>query len=151
MFHDRKWSIIHFHDQSLMTRSHDHKLIDIFYKDPYNTNISAIALGMYCMYRYILETGHITVNIIMSVIMFQADSRFAPSLWEKSLLCNDVSHWWGVSLESDLMLWLLFLVMAILSEKAISWWRNHRWIPLTKASDEEFWWFLWSVPEQTIE
>ena len=25
----------------------------------------------------------------------------------------------------------------------------HRWIPLTKASDGEFWCLLWSVPEQT--
>ena len=27
---------------------------------------------------------------------------------------------------------------------------GHRWIPLTKASDQELWCFLWSVPEQTI-
>ena len=26
-----------------------------------------------------------------------------------------------------------------------------RWIPLTKASDAEFWWFLWSASEQTVE
>ena len=28
---------------------------------------------------------------------------------------------------------------------------GHRWIPLTKASDEELSYFLWSVPEQTVE
>ena len=28
---------------------------------------------------------------------------------------------------------------------------GHRWIPLTKASDAELWYFLWSVPEQTAE
>ena len=28
---------------------------------------------------------------------------------------------------------------------------RHRWIPLTKASDMELWWFLWSVPEQMVE
>ena len=28
---------------------------------------------------------------------------------------------------------------------------SHRWIPLTKASDAELWYFLWSVPEQTVE
>ena len=27
---------------------------------------------------------------------------------------------------------------------------GHRWIPLTKASDAELWYFLWSKPEQTI-
>ena len=28
---------------------------------------------------------------------------------------------------------------------------GHRWIPLTKASDAELWYFLWSAPEQTVE
>ena len=27
----------------------------------------------------------------------------------------------------------------------------HRWIPRTKASDAELWWFLWSAPEPTVE
>ena len=29
-----------------------------------------------------------------------ADYRFAPCQWETALLCNDVSHWLGASLES---------------------------------------------------
>ena len=28
---------------------------------------------------------------------------------------------------------------------------GHLWISLTKSSDAELWWFLWSTPEQTIE
>ena len=32
----------------------------------------------------------------------RADSRFAPSQWETALLCNDISHWLGASLESAL-------------------------------------------------
>ena len=28
---------------------------------------------------------------------------------------------------------------------------GHRWIPLTKPSDAELWYFLWSAPEQTVE
>ena len=28
---------------------------------------------------------------------------------------------------------------------------DHRWIPLTKASDAELWCFLWSAPESTVE
>ena len=32
----------------------------------------------------------------------RADSRLAPSQWETALLCNDVSHWLGASLESAL-------------------------------------------------
>ena len=35
-------------------------------------------------------------------IFHRADSRFAPSQWETMLLCNDVSHWLGASLESSL-------------------------------------------------
>ena len=34
----------------------------------------------------------------------QADFRFAPSQWETALLCNDVSHWLGATLESALHL-----------------------------------------------
>ena len=29
--------------------------------------------------------------------------------------------------------------------------KGHQWIPLTKASDVELWWFLWSAPEQMVE
>ena len=32
----------------------------------------------------------------------KADSRFAPSQWETALLCNNISHWLGASLESAL-------------------------------------------------
>ena len=28
---------------------------------------------------------------------------------------------------------------------------GHRWIPRTKASDAELWWFLWSAPEEAVE
>ena len=28
---------------------------------------------------------------------------------------------------------------------------GHRWIPLTKASDAELWYFLWFVREQTVQ
>ena len=32
----------------------------------------------------------------------RADSRFALSQWETALPCNDVSHWLGANLDSDL-------------------------------------------------
>ena len=32
----------------------------------------------------------------------RAEYRFAPNQWETALLCNDVSHWPGTSLESAL-------------------------------------------------
>ena len=28
---------------------------------------------------------------------------------------------------------------------------GHWWLPRTKASDTELWYFLWSVPEQTVQ
>ena len=28
---------------------------------------------------------------------------------------------------------------------------GYRWIPLTKASDAQLWFFLWSAPELTVE
>ena len=37
------------------------------------------------------------------ICLYRADSRFAPSQWETVLLCNDVSHWLGASLESALL------------------------------------------------
>ena len=41
---------------------------------------------------------------MQNISLFRADSRFAPSQWEMVLLCNDVSHWLGASLESALLL-----------------------------------------------
>ena len=53
-------------------------------------------------------------NGLMSCVN-RADSRFVPSRWETGLLCNDISHWLGASLESTLL----------------------------EALDRR-WWFLWS-------
>ena len=52
----------------------------------------------------LLETVEISRN--QAIYMFRADSRFVPSQWEMALLCNDVSHWLGASLE--LALYVLF-------------------------------------------
>ena len=46
-------------------------------------------------------------------LILRADSRFAPSQWETLLLCDDVSHWLGASLESAMIivcLWELVIV-----------------------------------------
>ena len=42
------------------------------------------------------ETSHVSMNMAN----IRADSKFASSQWETALLCNDVSHWLGISLES---------------------------------------------------
>ena len=45
----------------------------------------------------------------------RAGSRLAPSRWEMALLCNDVSHWLGASLEAALgMIWQLISRIHIL-------------------------------------
>ena len=36
-------------------------------------------------------------------ILPRDDSKLAPSQWEMALLCNDISHWLGASLESALL------------------------------------------------
>ena len=43
------------------------------------------------------------------VIIFRADSGFAPSQWEMVSLCNNISHWLDASLESALKLILQYL------------------------------------------
>ena len=40
-------------------------------------------------------------NVIFC-IYFSADYMFAPSQWDMALLCNGVSHWLGINLESAL-------------------------------------------------
>ena len=85
---------------------------------------------------------------------YSDDSRFAPSQWETSLHCNDVSHWLGASLESALLLWHYVSAMAsrIISNSTVClpclqerkhqnphYWpfardnNGHRWISLTKG------------------
>ena len=39
-----------------------------------------------------------------------------------------------------------FMLLALVMEST-----GHSWIPFTKASDAELWWFLLFVPEQTVE
>ena len=42
------------------------------------------------------------IPVLVRQDLYRADSRFAPSQWEMALLCNDVSHLLGASLESTL-------------------------------------------------
>ena len=41
------------------------------------------------------------------LLYHSADSRLAPSQWQTALLCNDISHWLGASLESAMYQMLL--------------------------------------------
>ena len=45
-------------------------------------------------------------GILVVLVIFKADFRFAASHWETDLHCNNVSHWLGASLESALVFML---------------------------------------------
>ena len=54
-------------------------------------------------------------------IIYRTDPRFAPSQWETVLLCNDVSHWLGASLESILNLCVMSRLQPV---------NKHTWHPV---------------------
>ena len=59
------------------------------------------------MLLYINKPWDTEFNVALNTRLYcRDDSRFAPSQWETPLLCNNVSHWLGASLESGLILWL---------------------------------------------
>ena len=74
------------------------------------------------VYSLLESQAHLKkMPVPVSIIhVYRADSRFAPSQWETSLLCNDVSHWLSASLESALIYlsrlthWTLINVLSIL-------------------------------------
>ena len=68
-------------------------------------NLKKMLAWSQCVNQYMY---HITWHVI------RADSRFAPSQWEKALLSNSVSHWLGASLESALC--YDFYLVSFLSE-----------------------------------
>ena len=62
-------------------------------------------LGNIVMYLYLHHSSRMKSYRLLrfcSSARLRADYRFAPSQWETALLCNNVSHWLGASLESAL-------------------------------------------------
>ena len=69
-----------------------------------------------------MKTSHIKYSYLHYLscqpsIYYKADSRLAPSQWETSLLCNDISHWLGTNLDSvyiavrvDMLSWYHYVV-----------------------------------------
>ena len=74
-------------------------------------------------------------------ILSRADSRLAPSQWETALLCNDVSHWLGTSLETALI--VNCTLMSIFSKICIK--IQTFFFPLTKRhlKMSAKWWPYW--------
>ena len=60
---------------------------------------------------HVVHTGYF---ILINGKSYRADSMFAPSQWEMALLCNDVSHWLGSSLESALIIRIISTKIFIL-------------------------------------
>ena len=57
----------------------------------------------FILYSYLNCTCLCANKYYIYIYMYlRAQSGFAPSQWETVLLCNDVSHWLGVSLKSAL-------------------------------------------------
>ena len=76
--------------------------LGIFFLDKHDQASSHSALNLWMVPR---NHYHKNAPVILLwpwgiLIKYWADSRFVPSQWETALLCNDVSHWLGVSLES---------------------------------------------------
>ena len=51
----------------------------------------------------------------------RADSGFATSQWERVLLCNDVSHWLGASLEPALFVCVIVVTWFVFKLKLTYW------------------------------
>ena len=77
---------------------HSLEYIKIIYHDHGSDTVQA-SVKYWCF--AVLCGRCITDSIFCEIsACFRADFRFAPSQWETALLCNDVSHWLGASLES---------------------------------------------------
>ena len=63
-----------------------------------------LRLARVLCFCYLLETSVWLLGTWVACLLgtCKADSMFAPSQWETALLCNDVPHWLGASLESAL-------------------------------------------------
>ena len=91
--------------------------------------------------------------------LYSADSRFAPSQLETALLCNDVSHWLGASLESTLRLRCIAPVYPYTLwrhgletfQTLLTLCEGNQPMTLQRASDADLWCFLRYYPEQTAK
>ena len=63
------------------------------------------------------------------------DFKFASSLWDTSLLCNDVSHWPGASLELALVYFLYYILYERLLENEAT--LNDRYIFWIHKSNQQ--------------
>ena len=72
----------------------------------------------------------VVICVVIFTILVQLMTLFLPHWWWLSRWHDDVIKW-----KHFPRYWPFVRVI-----------HRHRWIPLTKASDAEFWCFLWSIP-----
>ena len=82
-----------------------------------------------------LQWGWSSEMVKITMFVYRADSRFAPSQWETALLCNDVSHWLGANLESALV---YNLITFLLSLYQIQFDSSSLWIYNLKHSSDRY-------------
>ena len=68
---------------------------------------TTMAASLWTLHSACAYVGHgiitcVAPRVVVERWSIRAYSRFAPSQWETALLCNDVFHWLGASLESAL-------------------------------------------------
>ena len=59
------------------------------------------------------------------IVDYRDQSRYAPSEWETSLWCNDISHWLSAYLDWSLRLWLIVESLSI--DEANLLWSSLQW------------------------
>ena len=66
-------------------------------------NMTSYTMSWYDTMNQVNSNACMIVNIYDEPChVTKADSRLAPSQWEMTLLCNDISHWLGTNIESTL-------------------------------------------------
>ena len=95
---------------------------------------------------YIIAIWCDNLSLEYHVIYFHTVSSNIAITWRRLNNCDPKqSHdpclsWWRHQMQD------IFRVTDLLWEEST----GYRWIPLTKASDAELWYYLWSAPEQTV-
>ena len=84
---------------------------------------------------------------------YRADSRFAASQWETALLCNDVSHWLGASLESALCISIgMYRIHRWTLESGLSptSWHHELECEVPRNDFSQWWFWIISAPQNSV-
>ena len=120
----------------------------------YTINHRGVTYYMWTTYCCIYGISEIiiyacTLFAFLFELCMHFDFSFSLSIFD--LTCIFLETWYFLTCSANIMMTSsngsIFRVTGLLGGESIGNW----WIPLTKASDAELWYFLWSAPEQTVE